>query len=320
MAFRVLTLGGQMAPEGRDILTSAGVDLLETDVYPSPDVSRDVIAAHRPDAIVVRLVEFLDAGSLKAAPSVRLVAKHGAGTNDIDVAGALAAGIPVIMATGANAQSVAEHALTLMLALSKDVIIQDARIRAGVWDKKDYRGRELRGRSLSLVGLGLIGQALVPMARALGMTVSAYDPFARDELFGDQLLRAGSLDSLLETSDIVSLHCPLTPQTRGLIGARELGLMKRDALLINTARGEVVDEDALIAALAAGRIAGAGLDSFAQEPPAESELWRMPNVILSPHVAGVTEDARREVSRMTARNVLRFLNGEQLERHLFARA
>lgn len=320
MAFRVLTLGGQMAAEGLDILTNAGVELRETDVYPSPEAIRDAIAVHRPDAIVVRLVEFLDAALLTAAPGVRLVAKHGAGTNDIDVAGMLAAGIPVIMATGANAQSVAEHALTLMLALSKDIIKQDARIRAGIWDKKDYRGRELSGRRLGLVGLGLIGRALVPMARALGMTVSAYDPFARDELFGEQLARAGSLDSLLETSDIVSLHCPLTPQTRGLIGARELGLMKRDALLINTARGEVVDEDALIAALESGRIGGAGLDSFAQEPPVESALWRMPNVILSPHVAGVTEDARREVSRMTARNVLRFLNGEQLERHLFARA
>lgn len=319
MTTTIVTVGGRMAAEGLAMLEDAGVTCISTEPYPAKSEVLELIEQHQPAALVVRLVELVDSDMLSASRNLRIVAKHGVGTNDIDVTAAKAMGIPVVMATGANAHSVAEHALGLILALTKDFLRQDGHIRNGLWDKKLYAGRELRGQKLGLVGFGLIGQILGRMAAPIGLQVSAYDPFAPDEAFAQGVTRAGSLDVLFAESDVVSLHCPLTEGTRGLIGAHEIGLMKPTAILINTARGEVVDEPALIAALEAGRIAGAGLDSFAEEPPVASLLWQLPNVLLTPHVAGVTEDARRAVSIMTAGNVLAFLRGEQLAQNLYAR-
>lgn len=319
MTTTIVTVGGRMAAEGLAMFENAGVACISTEPYPGNEEVMALVEQHQPAALVVRLVELVDRDMMAASRNLRIVAKHGVGTNDIDVAAAKALGIPVIMATGANAHSVAEHALGLILALSKDFLRQDGQIRKGLWDKKLYAGRELRGQRLGLVGFGLIGQILARMVAPIGMQVSAYDPFAPEEAFAGGVERATSLNALLAESDVVSLHCPLTDGTRGLIGTREIALMKPTAFLVNTARGEVVDEPALIAALHAGRIAGAGLDSFAEEPPVANPLWQRPNVILTPHVAGVTEDARRAVSIMTATNVLAFLRGEPLARNLHAR-
>lgn len=320
MTFTVVSLGGPVAPEGEAILSAAGVRSLSTGPYPKKDDVIALLRDNKADAIVVRLVEKIDADIMKASPSLKVVAKHGAGTNDIDVAAARELGIPVLAAVGANAHSVAEHALTLMLALIKDLRNQDIYVRNGGWDKKNYKGHELRGRRLGLVGIGMIGRTLAGMAQALGMTTVAFDPFAPDAAFSPELPRITDLDELLSTSDVISLHCPLTPDTDKLIGARELGLMKPHALLVNTARGEVIDEAALIEVLKAGKIAGAGLDSFAPEPPAaDNPLWALSNVIVSPHMGGVTEEARREVSLMTVRNVLDLLTGKELHPRYFVR-
>ncbi|HEY0330996.1 MAG TPA: hydroxyacid dehydrogenase [Rhodopseudomonas sp.] len=310
MAFTVVSLGGPVAAEGEDMLREAGVTSLHTAAYPIKQEAVELLGRSGADAIIVRLVERIDADLMKASPNLKVVAKHGAGTNEIDLAAAKALGLPVLAAVGANAHSVAEHALMLMLALIKDVRNQDAYVRGGGWDKKGYRGRELRGRVLGLIGIGMIGRALAAMVQPIGMTTIAYDPFAPEAAFGPHARRVESLDALLADSDIVSLHCPLTPQTQNLIDARALGLMKPGALLINTARGEVVDEAALFDALTSGRLAAAGLDSFAVEPPAkDNPLWTLPNVIVTPHCGGVTEEARREVSLMTVRNVLTLLRG-----------
>jgi D-3-phosphoglycerate dehydrogenase / 2-oxoglutarate reductase len=321
MAFTVVSLGGPVAPEGEEMLRSAGVKSLSTGPYPTKGATIALLADSKADAVIVRLVERIDTDIMAASPNLKVIAKHGAGTNDIDVAAAEARGIPVLAAVGANAHSVAEHALMLMLALVKDIRNQDAFVRGGGWEKKSYQGHELRGRTLGLVGIGMIGRALAAMAAPIGMATIAFDPFAPDDAFGPHARRIETLDALLETSDVVSLHCPLTPQTRNLIGARQLELMKPDALLINTARGEVVDEPALVEALRAGRLAGAGLDSFAPEPPmVTNPLWTLANVIVTPHVGGVTEQARREVSLMTVRNVLALLAGQEVNARYFARA
>ncbi|WP_026870027.1 hydroxyacid dehydrogenase [Inquilinus limosus] len=313
MTLTVVSLGGPVAPEAEALLRAAGVNSIATEPYPGRERMITTLAEHQADAVIVRLVDRIDEAVLRASPRLRVVAKHGAGTNDIDVAAAGRLGLPVLAATGCNAHSVAEHALALMLALIKDLRRQDAFVRGGGWEKKAYQGHELRGRRLGLVGIGLIAQALARMADAVGMQVTAYDPFAPDEAFGAKVGRAADLDTLLRESDVVSLHCPLTDRTRGLIGARELGLMKPTALLINTARGEVVDVSALVQALQAGAIAGAGLDTFAPEPPAaDNPLWRLDTVIVSPHVGGVTEEARREVSLQTVRNVLAVLRNEDV--------
>ena len=321
MAFTVVSLGGPVAPEGEEMLRSAGVKSLSTGTYPTKNETIALLADSKADAVIVRLVERIDADIMAASPNLKVIAKHGAGTNDIDVAAAKARDIPVLAAVGANAHSVAEHALMLMLALIKDVRNQDAFVRNGGWEKKSYKGQELRGRTLGLVGIGMIGRILAAMVAPIGMVTIAFDPFAPDDAFGPHAKRIETLDALLQASEVVSLHCPLTPQTRNLIGARQLNLMKPDALLINTARGEVVDEPALVEALRAGKIAGAGLDSFAPEPPmATNPLWTLPNVIVSPHVGGVTEEARREVSLMTVSNVLALLAGRELDARYFARA
>ncbi|OWW00841.1 hydroxyacid dehydrogenase [Rhizobium sp. R72] len=317
----VVILGGELAPEGRSLLEEAGASVIATPPYIDRQAVIEIMKTHRPDAVIVRLLtDRLGPDEMQAGGKLRHIAKHGVGTNDIDVKAAAALGIPVSMTTGSNGHSVAEHALALIMALVKDLPHQDALIRDGIWDKNQYKGRELRGQRLGLVGFGFIGRALAKMAGAIGMTVSAFDPHAPDSAFGDEVGRETDLDTLLANSDIVSLHCPLTPETQNLIDARGIGLMKQGAFLINTARGEVVDEKALIAALEEGRLAGAGLDSFAVEPPGiDNPLLQLSNTLVTPHVAGVTLDAKRTVSIMSAENVLTALDGGTLHPRFLAR-
>ncbi|MCS4091199.1 hydroxyacid dehydrogenase [Rhizobium sp. BK176] len=317
----VVILGGELAPEGRALLENAGVRVISTPPYIDRQAVIEVMKAHKPDAVIVRLLaDLLGAEEMQAGGRLRHIAKHGVGTNDIDVKAAAALGTPVSMTTGSNGHSVAEHALALIMALVKDLPRQDRLVRDGIWDKNQYNGRELRGQRLGLVGFGFIGQTLARMAGAIGMIVSAFDPHTPGHAFHDGVTRETDLDTLIANSDIVSLHCPLTPETQNLIDARRIRLMKRGALLINTARGEVVDEKALISALEDGHLAGAGLDSFAVEPPGiDNPLFRLPNTLVTPHVAGVTLDAKRAVSIMSAENVLAAFDGKTLEPRFLAR-
>ncbi len=317
----VIVLGGQLAPEGFSLLVEAGATVVTTEPYIDRRAVIDIMKAHRPEAVIIRLLaEKLGPEEMKAGGRLKHIAKHGVGTNDIDVAAATELGIPVSMTTGSNGHSVAEHALAMIMALSKDLPRQDALIRDGIWDKNQYHGRELRGQTLGIVGFGFIGQTLAKMAGAIGMAVIAFDPHTPESAFVSGIRREIDLDTLLASSDIVSLHCPLTPETNKLIDARRIGLMKPGALLINTARGEVVDEAALVRALQDGHLAGAGLDSFEQEPPGvDNPLFQLPNTLVSPHVAGVTVDAKRAVSVMSARNVLDALDGKALEPRFLAR-
>lgn len=316
----VVVLGGELAPEGRALLENAGASVIATPPYIDRQAVIEVMKVHQPDAVIVRLLtDLLGSEEMQVGGRLRHIAKHGVGTNDIDVNAATALGIPVSVTTGSNGHSVAEHALALIMALVKDLSRQDALIRDGIWDKNQYKGRELRGQRLGLVGFGFIGQTLARMAGAIGMIVAAFDPHAPDQAF-DGVARETELDKLLASSDIVSLHCPLTPETQNLIDARRIGLMKQGAFLINTARGEVVDEKALIAALEDGRLAGAGLDSFALEPPGiGNPLFQLSNTLVTPHVAGVTLDAKCAVSIMSAENVLAALDGRTLDPRFLAR-
>lgn len=317
----VIVLGGQLAPEGFSVLVEAGVTVVSTEPYIDRQAVIDIMKTHKPDAVIIRLLaDKLGPEEMKAGGQLRHIAKHGVGTNDINVAAATALGIPVSMTTGSNGHSVAEHALAMIMTLAKDLPRQDALIRDGIWDKNQYQGRELRGQTLGIVGFGFIGQTLAKMAGAIGMEIIAFDPHTPESAFAGGVRRETDLDKLLASSDIVSLHCPLTPETDKLIDARRIALMKSGALLINTARGEVVDEGALIRALEEGHLAGAGLDSFEQEPPgADNPLFQLPNTLVSPHVAGVTLDAKRAVSVMAARNVLDALDGKPLEARFLAR-
>ena len=216
-----------------------------------------------------------------------------------------------MVAAGANAEPVAEHAIACMLALTRDLVALDRKVRAGGWEGTGYQGRDFSGSLVGIIGFGSIGRATARMAAALGARVVVMDAYAKSGEFEME----SDLDRLLARADIVSLHCPLTESTRGLIGRRELGLMKKGSMLINTARGPLVDESALVDALRSGHLGGAGLDTFATEPvTAGDPLLELPNVILTPHVAGVTRNAVLGVSTITATNVVDRIAGRPVDR------
>lgn len=321
MQDKVVVLGGELALEGRELLEAAGIEIISTPPYLGRQKVLEVMARVKPVAVVVRqIADTLGPDEMKSGGRLMHIAKHGVGTNDIDVAAAAALGIPVSITTGSNGHSVAEHALMLIMALLKDAVRQDRLIRDGVWDKNQYHGRELRGQHLAIIGFGFIGQTLARMVAPLGMKISAFDPHTPESAFRDGVACETDLDRLIGEADVISLHCPLTEETRHLFDARRIGLMKPSAYLVNTARGEVVDEEALIAALKDNRIAGAGLDSFAIEPPAfDNPLFSLPNTLVSPHVAGVTLDAKRAMSVMAAENILATLRHEELAPRRLAR-
>ncbi|MBN8872091.1 MAG: 2-hydroxyacid dehydrogenase [Rhodospirillales bacterium] len=251
-----------------------------------------------------------------AAPKLKLVQLLSAGYDRCDVEAARRAHVPICNNGGANATAVAEHAIMLMLAVAKRLVWQHANVSAGRWRGnavEDVRLYELRGRTLGIVGLGTIGTKVARLARAFGMDVQYYDIRRLTEDQADALgVRFSLLDEVLRTSDIVSLHVPLTRETRHLIGAAQLRQMKPSAYLINTCRGPVVDEPALIEALSAGTIAGAGLDVFDQEPPpSDNPLFGLPNVTLTAHFAGPTWDNQYTRFRNAFDNCQRVVRGER---------
>jgi D-3-phosphoglycerate dehydrogenase len=259
-------------------------------------------------AIDLRSSTVFDEPLLALSPGLLLIAIVGTGTDNIDLDAADRYGVAVCNTPGANARSVAEHAIALMLAVAKHIPLADREMRAGDW--RHHLGLELEGKTLGVVGLGNIGSRVARMGNALGMRVVAWS-FTRDEArasaAGAQLVE---IDDLLRQSDAVSLHVPATLESRGMIGARELALMKPSAILINTARGALVDEAALIEALRAAHLGGAGLDVYVEEPlPSNSPLLSLDNVVLTPHAAWVTDEAQERLIQQPIDNVLAFLAG-----------
>ena len=263
------------------------------------------------------LVGFVDGlveeGLYRAAPKLRLIQLLSAGYDRADVSAARRAGVPLANNGGANAVAVAEHAVLLMLAVCRRLPLQHANVGSGRWrGNEPPRVHELKGRTLGIVGLGTIGKKTARLAGAFGMTVHYYDIARLTEDAEDALgVQFRLLGELLRTSDIVSLHVPLNPTTRHLVGAREIALLKPTAVLVNTSRGPVVDEVALTEALAAGKIAGAGLDVFDQEPPdADNPLFSLDNVVLTAHLAGPTVESSTARLRNAFDNVERVERGE----------
>jgi len=308
--FTVLVTAAQWAPEAVAAVEAAGgvVELMAEPLSDAQLLQR--LQAAPVDALVVRGPRRLSADLLAAARGLKIVAKNGAGIDGVDLEAARRLGIAVAVAAGGNADAVAEHAVALMLALVRELPQLDRRVRSGAWGGgSGFVGRDFRGSALGLVGYGAIGRATARLATALGAQVIVH----RRGGAADDFELERDLHRLLPRVDILSLHCPLTDATRGLIGAREFALLKPGALLVNTARGAVVDEAALTDALRSARLAGAGLDTFVQEPlVAGHPLLSMENVILTPHVAGTTHDSVRRVALMTARNVIDSLAGRPL--------
>lgn len=310
MGKHMVVITGKIAEEAMKILQPA-CDVVCTKPYLPPAEFVAQMAELKADALLVRGVSGkITREVMQASPNLRVIAKHGVGVDNIDVDAATALGIPVLNTPAANFDSVAEHVLAMMLALAKDLVYQDSRMREGHWDKMGSRGRELLNKTLGLVGYGRIGRRVRELVAPFRMKVLVYDPVLRPGGAGHDVTTVGKLDELLAAADIISLHCPLTEKTRGLIGRRELQLMKKTAWLINTARGAVVDEGALIAALKAGEIAGAGLDTFAKEPPEQLALLaNAGKTVLSPHLGGVTDESYVRMGVAAAEGIMRVLSG-----------
>ncbi|MFP5076108.1 hydroxyacid dehydrogenase [Rhizobium sp. YIM 134829] len=312
---RVMVTGAELVAEARDMLASHQVDVIYAPAYATSDDLASLAREREVDAILVRQGQ-ISRSVIEASPRLRVVAKHGSGVDNIDLSAASARGVPVLRALAANAQSVAELAISLTVTLMKDVVPLDKAVKGGSWPKTKYVGRDLAGAVFGVIGFGEIGQRAAALARGLGMEVAAYDPFAGD---ASSVVVSRDLDEVLKVSDIVSLHCPLIPQTHHLISAERLALMKQTAFLVNTARGAVVDEAALVAALRNGTIAGAALDSFETEPPAQDNpLWTLPNVIATPHVGGASRSALRNMAVQSVRHIIGVLEGHGYDRQALA--
>ena len=259
------------------------------------------------DALIVRSATTVDRALIDSAPRLRVIARAGTGVDNVDVEAATERGILVMNAPGANSVSVAEHAIALMLALSRGVAAADAAMKQGVWDKKKLVGAELRGKTLGVVGLGRIGQEVAGRARAFGMTIVAHDPFISEQVAASMGITLLGLDDLCARSDYITLHLPATAETRHLFGRERLAGCKPGVRIVNTARGELIDEEALADAIESGAVAGAGLDVFENEPPGESRLVKLRQVLATPHIAASTVEAQELVGIETAAAVRDYL-------------
>jgi D-3-phosphoglycerate dehydrogenase len=259
------------------------------------------------DAIVVRSATKVTAALIGAAPRLRAIARAGTGVDNVDVNAASARGIVVMNAPGASSISVAELTIGLMLSLARHLPAADAAMKQGKWEKKKFQGGELRGKTLGLAGLGRIGQEVARRAQAFEMQVVAYDPFLAPRVAADLGVELVSLDDLFVRAQYVSLHLPSTPQTRNLVNAERLAKANRGIRIINTARGDLIDEAALADAIERGHVSGAALDVFTKEPTVDHRLQSLPQVVATPHIAASTTEGQELVGVETAAALRDFL-------------
>ena len=287
-------------------------DDIETTVLELP--SEEELLAHvgTADAIAVRTTK-IPRKVIEAAPNLKVVSRHGVGYDSVDVACLTERGIPLCVAATSNAVSVAEHAMFMILALAKQSVAFDRATRSGeFWIKLGMGAQDIADKSLLIAGFGRIGSRTAKRALAFDMKVSVYDPYVDDDVIkAAGCTPVADFDAALPAMDFVTLHCPKSTATVNMIGKAQLAAMKPTAVLVNTARGGLVDEDALYDALTSGTIAAAGLDVFAVEPPKpEHPLFQLDNIIVSPHSAGVTEQSILRMASQTAKNVLDVLDGK----------
>jgi D-3-phosphoglycerate dehydrogenase len=295
-----------------DDLPASALELLRAEGWqvdakagrPLADLTRDLADA---DALLVRSATKVTKELLAAAPRLRIIGRAGTGVDNIDMAAASARGILVVNAPGANSISVAEHALALMLSLARMVPAADQAMKAGKWEKKKFLGTELKGKTLGIAGLGRIGQEVAQRARSFGMRIVAHDPFISREVAAGLGVELLSMDDLCLTADYLTLHLPSTPETKQMFNDARFAKVKPGLRIINTARGELIEEAALRRAIDSGLVGGAGLDVFEKEPPVDWSLTQLAKVVATPHIAASTEEAQELVGLDTATAVRDFL-------------
>ncbi len=294
--------------KGQAILNEGGSADNRTGI--SADDLLEIIGEY--DALIVRGRTQVTPAVFEAAPHLKVVGRAGVGVDNIDLAAAQSNGVTVVNAPTATTIAVAEHTLALMLSLIRHIPRADATMKSGLWEKKKLVGSELHEKSLGIIGMGNIGRGVAYRCSAFGMKILGYDPFLDGTAIDQRGADPVSLNDLFARSDFISLHIPLTPDTRGMINGQTIGLMRRGVYLICAARGGIIDETALLHALESGQIAGAALDVFNSEPPGLTALVAHPNVIAAPHIGAQTAEAQVRASIDIAEEILAALRGETL--------
>ncbi|MFH1327957.1 MAG: hydroxyacid dehydrogenase [Candidatus Bathyarchaeota archaeon] len=287
--------------KGIDQLKNAGLEV-DVKLDLTPEELKKVVQDY--DAVIVRSKTKITRDIIEAMPNTKVVARAGVGLDNLDVKTATEKGIKVLNSPEAVSQSTAELTLGLILSLARLLPKADQSVKGGQWLKGKLMGHQIGGKTLGIIGFGRIGFRLAKVAKALDMRILAYD-IVKNEVATKELgVEWVSLDDLLKESDVISLHTTLTPQTKGMIGKRELSLVKKSAMLVNAARGGLVDEEALFEALNSGRLAGAAVDCYAVEPPTNLKLLQLPNVICTPHIGAQTEESQRDAGIIIAQKVI----------------
>ncbi|HET8662254.1 MAG TPA: phosphoglycerate dehydrogenase [Micromonosporaceae bacterium] len=302
----VVLIAEELAPAAIDVLAH------DFEVHHVDGTDRQALLAALPeaDAVVVRSATQLDAVAIAAAPRLKVIARAGVGLDNVEVPAATARGVMVVNAPTSNIVSAAEQAVALLLAVARHTATASTALKAGEWNRSRYTGVELQGKTVGVVGLGRIGVLFAQRIAAFGTRLLAYDPYVQPARAAQLGVRLVGLDDLLRESDFISIHLPRTPETVGLIGARELALVKPGVRIINAARGGLVDEQALADALADGRVAGAGIDVYAKEPCIASPLFAFDSVVATPHLGASTVEAQDKAGLAVARSVKLALQGE----------
>ncbi|HEY4018718.1 MAG TPA: phosphoglycerate dehydrogenase [Pseudonocardiaceae bacterium] len=302
----VVLLAEKLAPSVLDLLGDS-VEVRHVDGTDRPALLAAVADA---DALLVRSATKVDAEVLAAANRLKVVARAGVGLDNVEVPAATARGVMVVNAPTSNIVSAAEHAAALLLAVARRIPAADASLRGGEWKRSSFNGVELNGKTAGIVGLGKIGQLLAQRLAAFGMDLIAYDPYVAPARAAQLGIEMVTLDELLARADTISIHLPKTPETKGLIGADQLAKVKPGVIIVNDARGGLIDEQALADAVREGRVGGAGIDVFATEPTTASPLFALANVVVTPHLGASTSEAQDRAGTDVARSVLLALAGD----------
>lgn len=303
-----ILISDSLADEGIETIKRESDFEVDVKTGLSPDELLEVIPEY--DALIVRSRTKATAALIEAGKKLKVIGRAGIGLDNIDVAAATRCGVIVLNAPGGNTISTAEHTMSMMLALARNVPQACSSLKNKQWDRKRFTGTEIHGKTLGIVGLGRIGSEVAKRAHAMGMRLIGYDPIISPERAREINVELVDLESLIKNSDIITVHVPLTEQTKDIISTDEFEMMKPDAFIVNCARGGIINEAALYKAAKSGRIAGAALDVFENEPPLDSPLLELDSIIVTPHLGASTEEAQVNVAREVARHVVRALNGE----------
>ncbi|MDI1459573.1 phosphoglycerate dehydrogenase [Catellatospora sp. KI3] len=302
----VVLIAEELAPAALDVL-AYDFDVRHVD---GTDRAALLAALAEADAVIVRSATKIDAEAIAAAPKLKVVARAGVGLDNVEVPAATARGVMVVNAPTSNIVSAAEQALALLLAVARNTASASSALKNGEWKRSKYTGVELQGKTVGVVGLGRIGVLFAQRIAAFGTRLIAYDPYVQPARAAQLGVRLVGLEELLRESDFISIHLPKTPETVGLIGAKELQLVKPEVRIINAARGGLIDEEALAEALAEGRVAGAGIDVYLKEPCTTSPLFAFDNVVATPHLGASTHEAQDKAGLAVAKSVKLALQGE----------